>query len=138
MAGGLAVLERDTDALIKGTQKGPTGTTIIDRGKDFKSCGAIVGLAVQNVTAGTFGHIVSVTSEDEIICDISFANGASCEIYHTATYNSVISKIYTDRRFGHKVTNPNELIDGIFPEDRDVDEDGRKAFGPGEPWETKL
>jgi len=131
MAGGVAVIHRDTDYLATGTQKG-SGVTITDSGKDFLSCGVYAGLAVKNDTAVTSGHVVSVT-EDTVITDISFANGATYRIFKTATYDSVISKHYTDRRYGDKVTKRNELINGIKPDERDWDEDQRNVFGPNQP-----
>lgn len=131
MAGGVAVIHRDTDYLSTGTQKS-SGVTIVDNGKDFKSCGVYAGLAVKNDTAATSGHVVSVT-ENSVTTDISFASGATYRIFKTTTYNSVISRHYTDRRFGDKVTQKSELINGIKPEDRDYDENIKNVFGPGQP-----
>jgi len=132
MSGGIAVTHRDTDYLATGTQKG-SGTTISDFGKDFKSCGVYAGLAVKNDTAVTSGHVVSVT-ENTVVTDISFNTGATYRIFKTTTYDSVISKHYTDRRYGDKVTFKQELIEGIKPKDRDYDEDRKHVFGPGQPW----
>jgi hypothetical protein len=132
MSGAIAEVQYDNDALISGTHKGPTGTTIIQSGKDFRSCGAIAGLAVRNTTDLTSGHIVSAT-EDSVVTDITFHLNDAYSIYHTGTYNDVISVTYTDRRYGRKVTDKNELIDGIFPEDSDVDNNDSHAWGPGQP-----
>jgi len=132
MSGGVAVVHRDTDYLSTGTQKG-SGTTITDSGRDFKSCGVVAGLAVKNDTASTSGHVVSVT-ENTVTTDIAFDSGATYRIFKTTTYNSVISRHYTDRRYGDKVTKKTELINGIKPEDRDYDEDRNKVFGPSQPW----
>lgn len=137
MSGGIAVVQYDTDPLIYGVHKGQTGLTIIQANKDFLSCGAFAGLAVQNTTTLLFGHVVSA-SETSVLTDITFHNGDGYSIYHTGIYNSVISKYYTDRRFAHKVTEKDELIDGLFPEDRDINEGGEKVFGEGQPWETKI
>jgi len=131
MAGGVAVVHRDTDYLSTGTQKG-SGTTITDAGKDFKSCGVYAGLAVKNDTASTSGHVVSVT-ENTVTTDIAFATGATYRIFKTTDYDSLISKHFTDRRFGDKVTNKAELINGIKPNDRDYDEEMRHVFAPGQP-----
>ncbi len=137
MAGGIARVSYDNDPLIEGTHASVTGASIIQGGKDFRSCGASPGLAVRNTTKNTDGHIVSAT-EGSVLTDISFDNGDEYAIYMTKTYNSKKSVHYEDRRFGRKVTNPNELVNGIFPEDRDVDEDGSNVFGPGEPWRTSV
>jgi len=135
MSGGVARLLRDTDPLIAGTQPG-SGYTITAP-KDFKSTGAVVGLAIKNITAGTSGHL-TVVSETSITADISFALADEYEIYCTPTYNSVLGRWLEDRRFGHKTTNRAELTDGLFPDDIDVDENQRHVFGPGQPWETKI
>jgi hypothetical protein len=132
MSGGIARVSYDNDPLIYGTHAGVAGLSIIQGGKDFKSCGASAGLVVRNTTASTSGHIVSA-SEGAVLTDIAFATGDEYEIYMTTTYNSKKSVHYEERRFGHKVENPNELINGIFPEDRDVDEDGSNVFAPGQP-----
>lgn len=131
MSGGVQVVHRDTDYLCTGTQKG-SGVTITDTGKDFKSCGVYAGLAVYNDTASTTGHVVSVT-ENAVVTDIAFNLGATYRIFKTDTYNSVISKHFTDRRYGDKVTHQEELVDGIKPRDRDYDETHRHVFGPGQP-----
>ena len=132
MSGGVQVVHRDTDYLCTGTQKG-SGTTITDHGRDFKSCGVKAGLAVYNDTASTTGHVVSCT-EDAVVTDVAFNLGATYRIFKTTTYNSVISKHFTDRRYGDKVTHQWELQDGLKQRDRDYDETHRHVFGPGQPW----
>ena len=132
MPGAQAEIWRDTEYLAHGTQKG-SGTTITDWGKDFKSCGVYAGLVVKNITAGTSGHVVSVT-EDTVVTDIAFAAGATYEVYKTATYNSKISISYVDRRAGRKVNDPSQTINGILVEDEDLDQHNRHIFGPGQPW----
>jgi len=131
MPGAQAETWRDTGYLATGTQKG-SGTTITDRGKDFKSCGIRAGLAVKNTTAVTSGHVVSVT-EDTVVTDIAFANGATYQIFKTATYNSKLATLYVDRRSAHKVTDPSQTEKGILVEDVDVDEYESHVFGPGQP-----
>jgi hypothetical protein len=132
MPGAQAVVWRDTYALATGTQKG-SGTTITDRGKDFKSCGVRAGLAVKNTTASTSGHVVSVT-EDQIVTDIAFAAGATYEIYKTTTYDSKLATHYEDKRAGRKVVNPDQTENGVLIEDLDLDEHDKNVFGPGQPW----
>jgi len=131
MSGGIAVTHRDTDYLATGTQKG-SGTTITDQGKDFKSCGVYAGLAVYNDTASTSGHVVSC-AENAVVTDIAFNAGATYRIFKTDTYDSVISKHYTDRRYGDKVTFKQELVNGIKPKDMDYDENHKNVFAPGQP-----
>jgi len=131
MPGAQAETWRDTDYLATGTQKG-SGTTITDRGKDFRSCGIYPGLSVLNTTEDTDGHVVSVT-EDTVVTDITFNNGDTYEIYKTATYNSKLTTFYIDRRAGRKVNDPNQTRAGILVEDEDLDEHNRHVFGPGQP-----
>lgn len=127
------------DFLITGTHKGGTSTTISDRGKDFKSCGVIDGLAVKNTTDSTTGSVGSTVpalsdiTEDTVVTDITFHVGDVYKIYKTATYNSKIATIYIDRRAGKKVTDPSQTINGILLEDEDLDEHTKQVFGPGQP-----
>ena len=139
MSGGVVVAQYDTDPLVEGTQANPSGgATIIPTSRqDFYSCGVREGLAVRNITGGTSGNVVSVT-EDQVVCDITFALGDEYEIYKTSTYNSRISRILTDRRSGRKTTNRAELVNGVFPEDVDLDEHDRHVFGPGQPWKESF
>ncbi len=132
MPGANARVWRDDEYLATGTQKG-SGTTITDRGKDFRSCGVYPGLAVLNTTASTSGHVVSVT-EDTVVTDIAFAAGATYEIYKTATYDGKIETHFEDKRAGHKVVEKAETDNGVLIEDVDLDENEKNVFGTGQPW----
>jgi len=83
---------------------------INDPGADFRSCGVQVGSAVRNITDGSSGLVTAVT-EDTVTCTLSggahnmFYYGETYAIYCTSEYNSKISMMYTDKRFGHKVTD---------------------------------
>ena len=130
---------RDTDPLATGTHKGAASLTINDPGKNLKSCGVMVGLAVKNSTDVSAGLVTAVT-EDAVTCTLAggslntFTNGDTYEIYKTAAYNTLISSIYVDKRFGHKATTRDELTESnLFPEDVDLDENGENVFGPGQP-----
>ena len=130
---------RDTDPLATGTHKGAASLTINDPGKDFDSCGVMVGLAVKNTTDVSAGLVTAVT-EDTVTCTLAggslntFTNGDTYAIYKTATYNSLISSIYVDKRFGHRAVTRDELTENnLFPEDVDLDENGEKVFGKGQP-----
>jgi hypothetical protein len=99
----------------------------------------MVGLAIYNSTDGSNGLVTAVT-EDTVSCTLSGGTdndwdyGDTYNIYKTAAYNTLISRTYTDKRFGYKVTNRNELDDdGVFPDDADLDEKDRRIFGPGQP-----
>ncbi len=111
--------------------------TIVECGKDFRSCGARTGMAVANVTKGTNGHVVAAT-EDAVVTTILFEPGDAYAVYKTAAYGSVISLHHEDRLAGRKVTDHAELEDGRLPEDVDVDAHDAGAWGPGEPWRTTL
>lgn len=161
MPGSQAVVWRDDHYLATGTQKG-SGTTITDRGKDFKSCGVRPGLAVKNCSTASlgvlmtetlqdiltedgqqiitqlaqgvvYGHVVSVT-EDTVVTDIPFYVNNVYEIFKTATYNSKISTHHEDRRAGHKITDPSQTYHGVLIEDVDLDENNKNAWGPSQPW----
>jgi hypothetical protein len=141
MGGGVASTLRDTDPLFTGTHKGATGLTLYDAA-DFKSCGAAVGLAVQNVTDESFGEITAV-AEGSVTTTLTggtlntWTSGDTYEIYRTDTYNSVISTHYEDRRYGHKVFNQDALVNGIKADEQDIDEHSRNVFGPGQPSKSK-
>ncbi len=133
---------RDSEALSTGTHKGASSLTINDPGKDFKSCGVKVGLAVKNTTDASSGLVTAVT-ENTVTCTLSggvanvFANGDTYAIYKTATYNSTISSIFVDKRFGRRAVSRDELTaNDLFPEDVDLDENGEKVFGPNQPTRT--
>ncbi len=138
MSGGIAETLKDTDPMFQGTHKGANGLILVDRGADFFSCGASPGLAIYNVTDGSNGAILSVT-EDSVVTTLVggvgnvWHSGDVYRIYKTAVYGSIISINYVDRRYGHKVVNPNELVDGIKADELDVDEYDRNIFGPGQP-----
>jgi hypothetical protein len=132
-------VHRDTEYLATGTHKGAASLTINDPGKDFKSCGVAVGLAVKNTTDGSAGLVTAVT-ENTVTCTLAggslntFTSGDTYEIYKTGTYNSKISSIYVDKRSGRKASSPSELTEsGLFPEDVDLDENNEKVFGPHQP-----
>ena len=132
MPGAQTSTWRDTEYLVTGTQKGFVGGTITDRGKDFKSCGVAVGLAVKNVNQSTSGLVTSVT-EDTVGTDISFATGETYQIFKTTAYNTKIETHYEDKRAGHKVTNTSQTEKGVLVEDIDMDEYESNVFGPGQP-----
>ena len=132
----------DTDeCLMTGTHKGADGASVLsNRGADFKSCGVDpdLDLLLKNTTDGSEGTITA-SSEDTVTATLAggtgnvWDNGDTYVILKTDTEDSIISTHYTDKRFGRKVTNPDQLDDGVFPEDRDLDEDDEDVFGPDQP-----
>lgn len=101
----------------------------------------IVGLAVKNDTDSSTGAITVVT-EHSFTCTLSggtnntFANGDVYIVYKSDTIDSVISRHYTDRLYGRKITDPAELNeDGRFPEDADLEDD---QWSPGFPEKTRY
>lgn len=127
-------LNRDNDHLATGTHEsaGFDAKYLRRTGADFASSGIVSGSCVRNITQGTTGLIVSVT-ENELETTIDWTVGDTYKIYRTGLYNSVISRIWTDVRHGRKATKQSELVDGLFPEDRDLDEEDENVFGPGQP-----
>jgi hypothetical protein len=134
MAGGSREIHRDDDYLATGTHKGADGAaSLFDPGKDLKSCGVIVGLAIYNTTQVTNG-LVTASTEDTVTDDTNtWDNGDTYEIYKTAAKNQVVSSIWTDVSRGWK-SDKKELQKGWRAEDLDVDrkKPGR-VFGPGQP-----
>lgn len=138
----VTLLDDDDNYLVTGTHQGADGAlTVIDRSKDLRICGVIVGLAVKNDTDSSTGAITVVT-EHSFTCTLSggtnntFANGDVYIVYKSDTIDSVISRHYTDRLYGRKITDPAELNeDGRFPEDADLEDD---QWSPGFPEKTRY
>jgi len=146
MPGAVRESHIDDDYLMTGTHKGSDNASVLfDRGADFRSNGCIEGLLVKNTTDGSSGTIaagVLNATEDTLTVTLTggtgndWDNGDTYEIYKTGTEDSDISHIYTDRRFGSKVTYDN-LIKGYLPDDLDVDHENIHMFGPGQPEKTR-
>lgn len=131
----------DDEPFAYGTHaRGNNSASLIDLGKDFKSCGVEVDMLLKNTTDGSEGAITAVT-EDTVTATLADGTdndwdvGDEYEIYLTGTEDSFISSIYTDKSRGWKVTSPDELDEDTewFPEDIDVDEYDDYAWGPGQP-----
>jgi len=143
MGGGVPVTHTD-DAdypLMTGTHKGADDASVLsDSGADFRSCGVDpnVGQLVLNDTDSSEGAVTAVT-EDTVTCtlaggtDNDWDNGDTYIILKGATEDAVLSTHWTDKRHGRKATDPAQLEDGLFPEDRDLDEDEEEIWGPGQP-----
>jgi len=139
MSGGRVEVHKDDYPIFAGKHKRtPNSASLIDPGADFKSSGAEVGSLIKNTTDGSEGAITSV-SEDQI--GVTLTGGTDndwdvddeYEIYITDTEDSIISTIWTDKRFGGKVTKKSELHRGLKPEDIDLDEWTNNVWGPGQP-----
>ena len=121
-----------------------SASTLNDPGADFKSCGASVGAAIYNDTDGSNALITAVTENTITTSALTggsldvWTSGDEYSIYVTATKGSKISQIYTDKRFGRKVTDKKQLIRGLLPEDIDLDENTENIFGPGQPRKEYL
>jgi len=143
MSGGIPVTHIDDadEPLATGTHKGSDGASVLYHpGADFRSCGIDpdLDLLIQNDDDGSEGTITAST-ENTVTATLTggtnnyWNNGDTYIIFKTTTEDSHISTIYTDKRFGRKVTDQNQLEDGLFPEDKDLDEDEENVFGPGQP-----
>ena len=134
MAGGTREVHRDSDYMATGTHKGAdSSASLWDKGKDFKSCGVAVGLAIYNTTQSTNGLVTAVT-EDTVTDDTNtWDNGDTYETYKTAAKDGLISSIWTDVSRGWK-SDKRELQKGWRKEDLDIDrkKPGR-VFGEGQP-----
>ena len=138
---GVPVTWIDDTPIMTGTHKGADGASVLsDPGKDFKSCGADpnLSLLLKNTTDGSEGAL-SASTENSMTCTLAggtnndWDNGDTYELYITDTEDSIISTHWVDKLFGRKVVNKDELEDGIFPEDQDLDKDDEDVFGPGQP-----
>ena len=125
-----------TGVLIKNTTKGSTGT-ITAVSEDEVT-------AVMSVVAGT----PLIDADGEVVYDsdgtirymqpedgdptVYWNYGDTYEIYLTDTEDSVISSIWTDKRFGRR-TDKTKLYKGLRKEDIDLDEYKKNVFGPGQP-----
>lgn len=125
-------IHRDSEYLATGTHKRLAASSVLnDESSEFKSCGVVVGSLIKNTTDGSEGAITSV-SEHQIGVTLAggtndyWSVGDTYEIYKTATYNSVISSIYTDRSRGWR--SDKETLDrGWKKEDVDEDRDNKHA-----------
>ena len=138
MGRGVAETHLDSDYSFRGHASADGGLVLLDRGACFESCGAIIGVAIYNDTDGSNG-LVTVVTEDTVTCTLAggvnntWSKNDQYSIYKTPEKDFLISKIYTDKRFGNKALSKDDLEDGLFPEDRDLDENGEEVFGPGFP-----
>jgi hypothetical protein len=112
------------------------GLVLKNKNAHFLITGVTVGVAIYNDTDGSNGLVTAVT-ETSVTCTLTggtlntWTNGDTAYIYKTATKDSLISSIDTDRSRGWKVVKGDVLDeDGFRPEDADLDED---AFSPGFP-----
>ena len=134
MGGGTTEIHNDDSPLETGTHAGvDSSTTLRVRGADFKSCGITQGLYIENETQSTSSTISSVTENAIATEDVlTWDNGDTYNIYKTGTKGSFISSIWTDLSRGWK-TDPKEMRLGWRHKDIDLDRNGEKIFGPGQP-----
>jgi hypothetical protein len=137
-------VHNDSEYLLRCTHDYADGGLILkNKSAHFKICGVTVGVAIYNDTDGSNG-LVTVVEDSAVTCTLAggvsntWTNGDQASIYKTATKDSFISAINTDRSKGWKVTKKDQLDeDGFFPEDADLDRHDKNVFGPGQP-ETKY
>lgn len=120
-------------------RRGNSSPSLIDPTANFLSWGVAADMLLKNTTDGSEGVITAVT-EHTVTATLSGGTGNDWdyedeyEIYRSGTEDSYVSKIFTDRSRGWKVTNPNQLNEnGWFPEDADLDEDDEHVWSPGFP-----
>lgn len=153
--------------MITGTHDGAdSASTLRDMDADFRSFGARAGLAIENVTKGYIGKILTVNRTEITVLwstreaapvsfgedilyfgddELAFGEGGSAVwdqgdtyyIYKTPTKGSIISTNWTDVSRGWK-TPKAELKRGWRDDDVDLDHDNHgKVFGPGQPSRNK-
>jgi hypothetical protein len=158
MGGGTTEIHNDDDYIATGTHKGPDGVDYLyDPKADFLSCDISEDAHIENDTQAEYGAVVTVT-EKMITTDndvyvatdgtyyttdgtpyslagasgITWYTGDTYYIYKTRTKGSFISSIWTDLSRGWK-TDPKEMRLGWRNDDIDLDKNGEKIFGPGQP-----
>lgn len=138
MPGGVAEINRDDTPFATGTHKGSTHATILnDPGADFRSCGVQTAVLIKNTTDGSSGQITA-RDENTVTATLtggtnnSWTAGDTYEIYRTATEDSIISTIWTDRSRGWK-SDKDELVKGWRKEDLDIDRENPHVWSPGFP-----
>ena len=150
----------DDTPLATGTHKGGTSTELHDPGADFKSCGVWVGAYIENDTDATFSSVLTVTEESITTSNseyllvsggetfytsdgevfqvageegITWDYGDTYNIYVTALKGSFISSMGVDASRGWKAEHKSLNDEGWRPEDYDLDRNGEKVFGDGQP-----
>jgi hypothetical protein len=150
----------DDTPLATGTHKGGTSTELHDPGADFKSCGVWVGAYIENDTDATFSSVLTVTEESittsnsEYLIEsggstfytsdgevfqvageegITWDYGDTYNIYVTANRGTFISSMGVDASRGWKAEHKSLNDEGWRPEDYDLDRNGEKVFGDGQP-----
>lgn len=144
MPGGVAEIHRDDSPFATGTHKGADGAAVLyDPGADFKSCGVQTEVLIKNTTDESTSETTAVT-EDTVTgvltggSNNSWANGDTYEIYITDTEDSIISRIWVDRRYGRK-SDKEKLYKGLRSEDMDIDEfTDHHVWGPGQPQKSRT
>ena len=157
---GLKVTHKDDDYLMSGSHgAGDAATTLRDKGADFIANGVMIGQFIENETESTSGYVKTVT-ESEITVDgivgtlsydfvtsgdwttdqgvewsdslVEWNTDDVYKIYKTSVKGSIISSEWTDRSRGWR-TDPKNMERGWRKSDIDLDWDGKKIFGPGQP-----
>jgi hypothetical protein len=164
MSGGVRFTHVDDDPLFTGTHDGPDNASYLQSiGAMFKTLGAIPGLYIENVTQNQHSTIRYSTDKWVVAADsdagfpyefpfemtgygggfpytfpftfgpVQWDHGDVYKIYKTGTKGSVISQSWTDVSKGWQ-SPKDELVEGWFAEDVDLDDHGREhVFGPNQP-----
>jgi hypothetical protein len=108
---------------------------------DWHARETLDGGAFTDTASSTVDGGADWATRDDGIDGGSLWSTASAEetykIYKTATKDSFISKIYTDRRDGFKITSRSDVNERWhFPSDEDLDANREHVFGPGQPEHT--
>ncbi len=137
---GVIETHTDSEYLLRTTHTfGSGGLVLKNDDAHFRLSGVTVGRAIYNDTDGSHGLVTEV-AEGSVTCTLAgginnyWSRNDQASIYKTATKDSFISKITTDRSAGRKVTKPGELDeDGFFIGEGDIDRHDPHVFGPGQP-----
>ena len=125
--------------LLKNVTKESSGTTLTVTEEEITAVmtGGTGGEGVQEPLTGIDGEYL-YGIDGELLYGIGevpssyWDYGDEYEIYLTDTEDTLISSIWTDRRYGRK-SERRSLHNGLRPEDIDLDEYESHVFGPGQP-----
>jgi hypothetical protein len=128
---------KDDAYIASGSHEGGNGATdLYDTDGHFLIMGLITGTVCYNTTQVTNGLITAVGRNTLTVTGVTWDTDDEYEVYATATKDSVLGIIGIDKRFGRKAYEKDLDGDGLFPADRDLDENWHgvaRPFGPGQP-----
>ena len=132
MGGGTSEIHKDLDPLYTEAHVGASGAAAFSNQGHHLDVIIKTGLAAENATQGTLGVVTAVTDSTITVSGCTWDSGDTIKVYKTATKGRVISTQWVDLSRGWK-TPQKELIEGWREEDIDLNRNGEKVWGSGQP-----